>query len=220
MNDKLIIAIDTADERQAIKMIEAMDPFTDTYKLGHILYSSTYFWAVVKYIRAMGKDIFLDLKLWDIPKTVENTILNLTENCDFKYITVRYDALTPLHIDKLKSFTNPVAVVHLSSNGDYDEAARQWAELCPDEFTHGGYEYAVVSPQCLDFFLPDSLKKIVPGIRPDTDEIGNDDHAYTMTANEAFERGAHQVVIGSAIWKAKDPLKQASRIWQGVNNVS
>jgi orotidine-5'-phosphate decarboxylase len=217
MNDKMIIAIDTTSEREAIKMVEAMDPFTDVYKLGHMLYSSQYFWAVVKYIRAMHKDIFLDLKLWDVPSTVRNTILHLTEDRAFKYITVRYDALSKQDVDKLSHFTELVAVVHLSSNGDVKDAERHWAEFGGDEFADcRGFNAAVVAPSCLHMTLPRRLKKIVPGIRFTSQS--DDSHAYTMNPYEAFQKGADQIVIGSAIWKANDPLKQAATIWEDIND--
>lgn len=212
MHDNIIIAIDTPSLSEAIRRIDMMDPFTDTFKLGHIIYSSEYFWSIVKYLRDRNKSIFLDLKLWDIPVTVESTIDNLISRNDenFKYITIHNQCLPKETVLRISQKITPVAVGHLSSNNFILNKA-EWQYMGIKE---QGYSHAICPPSCIQPIQ--GLAQFVPGIRLKTQD--KDNHTSTITPWDALKSGADKVILGSAIFKEKDPLKTASMIWQECNN--
>jgi len=205
----LIVALDGDDFAENIKRVDMMKPFCRTFKIGHAAYADKHFDALVDYAKRDGHLIFLDLKLWDIPRTILRTINRLRY---VDYVTIKWDALDAESLEDIKCFVKPIAVVHLSSNADTEVGNSEWAKFTTARFN--GFTDVIISPEFLVNFQSVrnimSLNKIVPGIRfTNQDE---NDHAYTMTPKEAFVAGANQIVLGSVLFDSTDPVTQISKI--------
>ena len=218
--DRIVVTIDTPDIKVAIDRVHMMLPFTNIFKLGHIQYSSKHFWALVDYIKENDKMIFLDLKLWDIPATVYNTITNLDpELIDF--ITVRWDAMSK---EQVKDFTESwdlqptlLAVNHLSSNSS--DGFFSWEEF--QQADGNGFNEVIIASAYMHRLLDSNSSeqkyiKWVPGIRMMGQDHG--DHKGVMTPFQAIKNGADRIILGSALFDNCDPVYRASEVWQTVND--
>ena len=74
---KLIIALDFANLDEIKKIIEHINPKQSMVKVGLQLYVSQGK-IVLDYLTEKGFEIFLDLKLHDIPNTVNRTVKELS----------------------------------------------------------------------------------------------------------------------------------------------
>jgi len=211
--DRIVVTIDTPDIKVAIDRVHMMLPFTNIFKLGHIPYSSKHFWTLVDYIKKNDKMIFLDLKLWDIPATVYNTITNLDpEVIDF--LTVRWDAMNRNQVeDFTESWDTPalLAVTHLSSN--QDDGYLSWGKF--NKANGNGFHDVIVAPSYIHVVYSE-YTKWVPGIRMPGQNHG--DHKGVMSPLEAIKAGADRIILGSALFDNCDPVYRASEVWQTVND--
>lgn len=195
--DKIIVALDTPYIEMAIDRINATKDYVTTYKIGHILYSSKSFWPIVDYLQAHCKKIFLDLKLWDVPTTLLDTIISLSDNNPIEYITIKWDVLLQKDIEWAYCMFKPVSVVHLSSNDNNTEGFHEWSKFIAQKYN--GFRWSIVSPYFLKCaHVGDDIQKIVPGIR--LSNQGKGPHDFTITPAEAFAYGADKIVLGSAIF--------------------
>jgi orotidine-5'-phosphate decarboxylase len=203
----VIIAIDTSEFSECIRRIDMMAPYTNIFKLGHLAYSGQYFWQLVDYIKEIHeKDIFLDLKLWDIPSTVENTIGSLLhKGPNFQYITIQYDCLPKETIEKISQHITPIAVMSLSSSSDTNKGQTQWSK---QSFRNFGYNHAICPPMYLQ--KREDIIQFTPGIRLDGQFEGN--HYVTFTPQQAMAMGANKIILGSALFNEIDPIATISKI--------
>ena len=72
----IIVAIDEIDINKASEIIDCLDPEKCMVKIGSVSFNSIG-QEVIFYASEKGFDIFLDLKLHDIPNTVKKTIEGL-----------------------------------------------------------------------------------------------------------------------------------------------
>lgn len=72
--DKIIVALDYPDEKKALDMVKRLNKFAGVYKVGFELFVSAGP-SIVREINNLGGKVFLDLKLHDIPNTVEKAAL-------------------------------------------------------------------------------------------------------------------------------------------------
>ncbi|MFH0982391.1 MAG: orotidine-5'-phosphate decarboxylase, partial [Planctomycetota bacterium] len=73
MNAELIVALDVASSRKALAAVDLLPPEVTWYKIGLELFSAEGP-AVLQAVKSRRKNIFLDLKLHDIPRTVERAV--------------------------------------------------------------------------------------------------------------------------------------------------
>lgn len=205
-DDRLVVVIDTANLVIAMDRINMMLPYVNTFKLGHIIYSSPHFWSVVEYLKIKDKKVFLDLKLWDIPKTLIYTIPNFYLRIDF--FTMKWDALPADTVKAMQQYATPLAVVHLSSDGDVSKLSDEWDSML--RVNYNGFDHAIVSPKTLRMFHLIKLTKWVPGIRLEEQTLGG--HADTITPKEAFKLGADKIILGEALFTSADPVHEILKI--------
>ena len=72
----IIVAVDETNFKKASSLIDKLDPKKCMVKIGSVSFNSIGH-EVISYATKKGFDIFLDLKLHDIPNTVEKTIYGL-----------------------------------------------------------------------------------------------------------------------------------------------
>lgn len=219
---KLICAIDTTDLPQAVALTKAIKPHVDMVKLG-----MEFFYAHgaggYKAIAKTGVPIFLDLKLHDIPNTVEGgmkALLALKPAMLTVHAAGGLEMLKAAQKTNVKKQTAILGVTILTSleqqsiaeigfNQRLESHVLRLAELV----NKAGLKGIVCSPHelgAIKMRFKNKLVTVVPGIRPAGSAKG--DQSRTMTPSEASRAGADYIVVGRPITESKDPVKAANAI--------
>ena len=214
MNTKapIVLAVDTSDLDTAINWVKATDGVVEVYKLG-LEFFLTFGSAGVRAITDQtDSDIFLDLKLHDIPHTV-NGAARAISSLRPKYLTVHASggsAMIAAAVEAVPStFVTGVTILTSLSESDVSsigfganalESAVGLAKLA----VASGARAIVCSPLeilAIRSAVGEAITIITPGVRP-PDAAMSDDQTRTMTPREAIDRGANLVVIGRPITSA------------------
>ena len=171
-------------------------------------------------------DIFLDLKLHDIPATVRGA-LRSARKLGGRYITIHStEGETILETSKEvnDSGLEVLAVTLLTNMKEeqlktlgfeqntkicdvvLDRAARAKQAGCAGVIC-SGEEITAVKQKCGKNF-----KVVVPGIRPEWSQISSDDQNRITTPGKAIQAGADLIVVGRPIRDAEDPKDAAQKI--------
>jgi orotidine-5'-phosphate decarboxylase len=180
----------------------------------------------VREIAGMGFNVFLDLKLHDIPNTVARAVESASR-LPIRMLTLHTGGGREMmrRAVKAQQEFSPglmlLGVTVLTSLGEQDlrdvgvaanpEAhVRRLARLGVD-CGLGGLVCSPLEIGSLRACLPSTVKLIVPGIRPAGLGTG-DDQTRVMTPGEAARAGANFIVVGRPIFKASDPVAAAGSI--------
>jgi orotidine-5'-phosphate decarboxylase len=217
----IAVALDAPDLDTAAEWAALVSPHVSTLKIGLELYLR-YGPDVVASVRgARGVDVFLDLKLHDIPATVGGAARSVAK--------LRPDLLTvhaaagPAAIDAAVQAlpnTKIIGVTVLTSLCDADldqiglagpvsDAARRLATLA----VQAGARGLVCSPREVATVRAEvgpDITLITPGIRPAGQD--NNDQARVATPQAALRAGADLLVIGRPIPSAADPGAAAAAL--------
>jgi orotidine-5'-phosphate decarboxylase len=223
----IILAVDTNSLDVAKRWIDATRESVDVYKLGLEFYLTFGSAGIQSIVDEFDVEIFLDLKLHDIPKTVASATAAVA-SLNPKFLTVHASGggamvsaavnaaphigitavtiLTSLSEDELFriGFANPAL-----------ESAVALAELA----TSAGAQAIVCSPleiAAIRAVVAPEIRIITPGVRPAGTE-GNDDQMRTMTPKAAIVEGADYVVIGRPITGARVMGDAARKIYEELS---
>ena len=214
MTKQIITAVDESNLDLFKEIIDSLDSNLCMVKIGSVSFNALGHEAVL-YVASKGFDIFLDLKLHDIPNTVKKSIEGLI-NLPIQMLTIHTSggkqmmeyAMEAVKETNIKIF----GVTALTSLSDADtnqiykrDAADQVAAML-DLAEESGIDGVVCSPHELHLVAKrESLLSITPGIRlRDSD----DDQSRVMTPKEAIDLGASYIVIGRPI-TASGNIKEA-----------
>ncbi|HLQ67227.1 MAG TPA: orotidine-5'-phosphate decarboxylase [Candidatus Limnocylindrales bacterium] len=218
VQDRLIVALDRPDLKSALEQVDRVGDAVLWYKVGLQLYNVAGRAAVLA-LADRGKRVFLDLKLHDIPATVERAVRAL-EGLPIALLTVhasggpemlraaaaaaRYLAGVPrvLGVTMLTSLDGTEIPALFNPKTDVEEKVLALATLCAES----GVDGVVASPreiQSLRLDHPSPFLVVTPGIRGPNDPAH--DQKRTLSLAEAFARGADYVVVGRPILEAPDP---------------
>jgi orotidine-5'-phosphate decarboxylase len=214
----LALALDVDDLVVATRLARELRPWFGVAKVGLELYSAAGPDAVAA-LRALGFDVFLDLKLHDIPTTVGRASRVLGA-LGVDYLTLHaFGGLEMLRagVEGLAEgaanagLEPPVALavtVLTSDAGAPDHIVPQRVRLAA-EAGCGGLVCAAKDLRDARMLAP-RLIKVVPGIRPAGSD--NNDQANVATPGEAMAQGADLLVIGRAVTQAPNPARAAEHI--------
>jgi orotidine-5'-phosphate decarboxylase len=216
--ERLIVALDLPDAEAARALVMRLGEAVSFYKLGLELFMAGGTFELMDWLAERGKQIFVDLKFFDVPNTVGAAVRGLrgrparfatvhgndgilkaacAEKGALKILAVT--ALTSLDEADLKSLGFQVDAKALVLS----RARRALAIGC-DGVVSSGLEV-----EALREGLGENFLVVVPGIRP----VANvDDQKRTVDVEEAFRRGADYIVVGRPIKDAADPKKAAAEI--------
>jgi orotidine-5'-phosphate decarboxylase len=217
----IAVALDTNDLALALRWAAAVAPYLSTAKIGLELFCAEGPAAVEKIRAGADLDIFLDLKLHDIPATVRGAARSVATVAP-AYLTVHASGGTAMIAAAAEALpdTKIAAVTILTSldAADLDrlgiagppaDAVRRLAVLA----VAAGARALVCSPQEVALVRgavgPDVVL-ITPGVRP----AGGDtqDQARVATPEQALADGADLLVIGRPITAAEDPAAAAAAL--------
>ena len=213
-NQKVFIACDSSNINQIKKIIKHTN--TNKIKIGY-KFGLEFFYSKKgrKFISKLkGKELFLDLKLNDIPNTSAAAILALKDLKNISYLTVHINGgyemlkavkkvsnkinkkLKILGVTILTSFSNS-SVKKIGHTKSINALVKKQATLAKltklDGIICSGYEAKYLKKICK------RMEINTTGIRFKEDEIG--DQKRVVTPKEAFKNGATAIVMGRSITK-------------------
>lgn len=225
MKAPIVLAVDTPDLEIAKKWIAATEDSISVYKLG-LEFFLTFGQAGVRAIQSeTDAEIFLDLKLHDIPHTVKgaaSTVAALAPS----FLTVHASGGAAMIAAAVEAApqTDITAVTILTSLSEddlfqvgYANPALESAVALASLAVSAGARAIVCSPleiAAIRSSVGPLPHIITPGVRP-ASEAGSDDQKRTMTPRAAIAAGASYVVIGRPItqsWKdGAEAMKSKAR---------
>ena len=223
MSKPIIVAVDETQLSSFKKTVDSLDSNLCMIKVGSVSFNALGHEALT-YVASKGFEIFLDLKLHDIPNTVKKSIEGLI-SLPISMMTIH----TSGGLEMMKAAKKVVAdtnikifgVTALTSLSDEDTSAifqrtaskqvKAMLDLALDAKIDG----VVCSPHELDLVVEQkSLLSITPGIRLSESA---DDQTRVMTPQDAISKGADYIVIGRPITNApniSDALQEIhNSIW-------
>ena len=218
----IIVAIDEANFDKAIKTIDSLDNEKCMVKIGSVSFNSLGH-EIVDYVSKKGFNIFLDLKLHDIPNTVNKTIKALVK-FPIKMLTVHIsggkdmlmaskEAVSGTDI-KIIGITALTSLTDDDTNVLFQRSALEQVNKMLDLAESTGIDGVVCSPHELKHVLKrESLLSVTPGIRL---QDSNDDQKRVMTPKEAVDLGADYLVIGRPITESDNIRKSLEEIFLSI----
>jgi len=213
MKSEIILALDVDSLAQAGYFARKLYPKIKIFKVGLRLYTAAGP-KVLRLIRQRGGEIFLDLKLFDIPNTVAQAVREAVRH-KIKMLTLHISggqemlkAAVSAAKDEAKilKIKRPllVGVTVLTSQKTQPGQVLKLAKIG----ISSGLDGVVCSAQEARL-LRNRIKRkfiiVTPGIRPPG--IKKNDQKRTATVKQAVQAGSNFLVIGRPILEAKDPLK-------------
>ena len=225
MRAPIILAVDTSDLDIAIAWIKATEDSVSVYKLGLEFYLNFGSAGVDEVVKRTGAEIFLDLKLHDIPHTVAGAASAIS-HLNPKFLTVHASGGREMISSAVQAVPNvaitAVTILTSLSESDlfeigYANPALESAVSLAKMAVSSGAKALVCSPletAAIRSAVGKEAIIITPGVRPLKDQ-GSDDQKRTMTPGDAIAAGANYVVIGRPITKSwsegKGAMKSAAR---------
>jgi orotidine-5'-phosphate decarboxylase len=218
--DRLIVALDIADIGEARRLVEQIGESAVFYKIGmELAYGGGL--PLVSEFAAAGKHVFLDLKLHDIPNTVERATAQAAKlGATFLTVHAYPQTMRAAVVGAKGSGMQILAVTVLTSYDDADlseavyrfgvvETVRRRAEqalaLGVDGLVASPAEAAMVRQT-----VGADLALVTPGIRPAGGPVG--DQKRVATPAEAIRNGADYLVVGRPVTQAADPRAAADAV--------
>lgn len=218
--DRLIVALDLPTVDEADRMVDRLGDAVSFYKIGMEL---AYVGGIALGTRliAAGKQVFFDLKLHDIPNTVERATAQMaTTGATFMTVHAYPQTLDAAVKAAAGSGLGILGVSVLTSMDDADCARAGYAtgvealvRLRARQIQDAGAAGIICAPTdvaTVRDVVPDSSEVVTPGIRPA--ETAGHDQKRTMTPGAAVRAGVSRIVVGRAITTAGDPLQAARAI--------
>jgi len=228
MNKKIIVALDLENINKAVELVKELKKEVYAFKIGHEFF---YNFGIKGYkkIYEICPKIFLDLKLHDIPNTVEKGLKAISKLRPI-FTTIHIsggDEMQKISALKNNKNTNILGVTVLTSL-DEKQTLKYYKEKNVNNLVKKFANYAkknnlrglVCSPLEISIVRQEVGKKmilVVPGIRP-IKKISSkkDDQKRTLTPKQAIDLGADFLVIGRPIIEAKNPLETIKKINQSI----
>ncbi len=227
MNKKIIVAIDFSNINKAINLVKNLKSEVFAFKIGHEFFYNFGLEGYKKIYKICPK-IFLDLKLHDIPNTVEkglNALLKLKPI----FTTIHISGGDDMQKISVKKNNKTIILgVTVLTSLDKKQTLKYYKEKNVENLVSKFSKYAkknnlgglVCSPHEIKIVRKKIGKKmilVVPGIRPSKSlPHKEDDQKRTLTPKEAIELGADYLVIGRPITQSNNPLQTIKEINKSI----
>lgn len=218
--DRMIVALDVPGVDAAEKLVVTLGDSVSFYKVGmELVYAGGLDFA--RALARSGKKVFLDLKLHDIPNTVEKATMQIAE-MGMTYLTVHAFPQTMKAAVKGKG-TGGLQILAVTVMTSYDDndlkeagysfSVKELVARRADQAKAIGIDGLILSPEEVGDMrkrLGPMMGLVTPGIRPQGSAVG--DQKRIMTPSMAIKAGADRLVIGRPITAAPDPKAAADAI--------
>ena len=218
MNDKkIIVALDSNNFHDLKNLVNEIKSHVFAFKIGYEFFLN-FGLDGYKFIQNKNVNIFLDLKLHDIPNTIKNSIETIANLNPY---------FTTIHIsggDKMQQMANlskknvKLLGVTILTSLDNEQTEKYYNSKNINDLICKFVEFAienkldgiVCSPHEIKLvkkLSSDNFIIVTPGIRP-INYSNDDDQKRFMTPNQAINLGADYLVLGRPITQASDPLSE------------
>ena len=206
-------------------MVGDLGDSVNFYKLGLQLFMAGGYFELLTWLREQKKKVFVDLKFFDVPQTVESAVRQL-KNKDAQFVSVHGNDEILKAAVKHKNGLKVLAVTVLTSL-DQNDLNSLGFKCDVEKLVFSRAERAlnlgcdgVISSGLETLKLREGLHQnfiiVVPGIRP----VQNvDDQKRTVNVKQAFLNGADYIVVGRPIKEAKDPKAKAEEIQKEISEL-
>lgn len=228
----IVFPLDVPEQRSAKAFVDLLSGHVGMFKVGLELFISAGP-DIIRYINDKGgAKVFLDLKLHDIPATVERAVSRIAD-LDVALATVHCGESKEMLLAAVRGGQNKVnllGVTVLTSVSGEDLASAGFlpayasdlkslvikrAEMAKAAGLSGivcsGREVSEIKKRLGPDFLA-----VTPGIRPLWDTVRKDDQKRIVTPREAIQNGSDYLVIGRPIRDAKDPVYAVEKIVEEI----
>ena len=225
IRERLILALDVPGVEEAKNLVETLGDSVEFYKLGLQIFMAGGYYELIEWLRNRQKQVFVDLKFFDVPETVKSAVMQL-KNREARFATVHgNDSILQAAVEN-KNGLKILAVTVLTSLDQNDlndlgfkcdipalvhSRARRALQLGCDGVISSGLEVERLRRELGDRFLV-----VVPGIRP---VKNTDDQKRTVNVEEAFLNGADYIVVGRPIRNAANPRTEAESFQNRIARV-
>jgi len=228
MKAPIAVALDAPDLETAKKWAKEVSPYVSTLKIGLETYLRDGKKSIEQIKEISNCDLFLDLKLHDIPATVAGACRSVAD-LNPKYLTVHASGGSEMINEAAKTLPNTliVAVTILTSIDEknlqeigFKNSSKESAVNLAKLAVAAGARAIVCSPQEvaeIRKIVDSSIVLITPGIRPQGSS--SNDQQRIATPQEALLNGANLLVIGRPITGSDNVGEAAKRISEEVNSV-
>ncbi|MBQ4647079.1 MAG: orotidine-5'-phosphate decarboxylase [Candidatus Gastranaerophilales bacterium] len=231
---KLVLALDVEDIEVAKKLVDELSPYIGTFKVGLQLFCG-YGLEIVNYIKEKNSDFFLDVKLHDIPNTVEKASYNVIKNgANFFNVHAtggiemmkaakkgaleaaqKYGKKKPLvlAVTVLTSINQQTLTNELSNTKSVEDFVIQLAKNAK----LAGLDGVVASAKELKAIkkeLGEDFIVLTPGIRPAWS--ATNDQQRIATPSGAIKDGADFIVLGRAVTSAENKIEAIEKIYKEI----
>jgi orotidine-5'-phosphate decarboxylase len=225
--ERLMVALDVPTGADALALADCLKPSGLRWvKVGMSLYyrEGT---AILDALRDRGYEIFVDLKLHDIPNTVARTVDGLVR-AGVSFLNVhtqggsammRAAADTAAQVADATGQPKPIVIGVTLLTSLSELALNEELRVSDDVERYVGHLARLAQSSGLDGVVCSAQEAarlralcgpefilVTPGIRPAQDAAGSDDQSRVMTPAEALAAGAHYLVVGRPIVQAPDPV--------------
>lgn len=235
-DDRLIVALDFPTLEQAKSCVLELGDAVSYYKVGMELYYAVGS-EIIRFLKSQNKQVFLDLKLQDIPNTVAHALTVLSGlGADMMNVhavggrKMMSEAVKAVHAAAEaagKPAPKLIAVTILTSMDNEQFADLNYKNTIAEQVIalaklakEAGMDGVVASPQeasaireaCGKDFLI-----VTPGVRPAGASL--DDQSRVATPAGAFRNGSSHIVVGRPITKAENRQAAAEAIVEEIKGV-
>jgi orotidine-5'-phosphate decarboxylase len=229
MTCNLILALDVETKEEGLALLQRIGPSLKTVKIGLQLFTR-YGPTLVEEVAALGYEVFLDLKLHDIPNTVAKAVQSLSA-LPISMLTLHASGGAEMMAgaDKIRQALKPnltlLAVTVLTSMNQRALAETGVAASPESQVAvlaklaqSSGLAGIVCSPLEIGLLRrelgPEAIL-VTPGIRPA--DSSADEQKRIMTPTQAATLGANHIVVGRPILQAPDPQAAVARILSEIS---
>ncbi|MFC1883711.1 orotidine-5'-phosphate decarboxylase [Thermodesulfobacteriota bacterium] len=233
--DYIIFPLDLPSSKEAMSYVKKLSGKVGLFKVGLELFISSGPEIIYNIKEESGADVFLDLKLHDIPVTMQRAFVAASRHRPV-FVTV--------HCDQGEGFLKEVAgenpggtkilAITLLTSLNKERlikagVAKEFAQDLPalvirkalmarEAGCHGivcsGLEVEAVKKEMRGDFIA-----VTPGVRPAWSIVDKDDQKRIITPADAVKLGADYIVIGRPIRDARDPAEAAEKVSEEIESV-
>jgi orotidine-5'-phosphate decarboxylase len=229
-NERLVVALDSPTVEEARLLVQRLGEAAGIYKVGLELVSGGGI-AFAQELARSGKRVFLDMKLLDIPNTVERATANAAR-LGVEFLTIHGQDRKTLDAavrGRGQSSMKLLAVTVLTSLDAADLREQGVTTKSPTELVFdraklaeaAGFDGVVASSReaaAIRSVAEAGFLIVTPGVRPAGTASG--DQVRVATPAAAIRAGATHIVIGRPITSAPDPAAAAAAICREIDDAS